>query len=500
MRIKLSQSPYFQLVENLLEMAGIQLEAECVILSVLCKNLVKEQVIVPQNSAVLQNSEGYKVASISDYLLEDDFENCIQEGLFSDSGELLGHMFIINPAIEFGEDYNSTVAIIKTQLIETVHLIISNHELVYRNEQNKSLKLISKVSHEIRTPLHALFGNTRVLLDSGLNSEQQEVAENILKSEKLLMNLVNEVLDFSEVKSEDFSLVCKPTYISELLEDVKALYSPIAKEKGLHIEIEESDVELAVLADSMRLSQVLGNLINNAIKFTGSGKVTLRANRISHNTYQFEVEDTGKGIPESFQNSMFEEYTQAKEDSEFGTGLGLAICKTLVNNHGGDIYVKSPVSNGSESIKGGTVIWFTIEAEVSRKADEKEKTNISHNFANKNILLVDDDELIQTLSTHMLAKEGVETYLATSGLEALDMVRNHHIDAVFLDVELGGMNGFETCQNLKELLGEHTPIVMFSSHRDDKTKERAYEAGFTHFLTKPFNSRTLQKTLRDLDK
>ncbi|WP_185974296.1 ATP-binding protein [Litoribacter populi] len=498
MYIKLSQSPYFLLIDNLLQMAGVQLEAECIILSVHCKSLVKEQIVVPQHTAALQTSAGYKVASFSDYLLEDDFEKCIQEGLFSESGDMLGHLFIINPSIEFGEDYSATVNGIKTQLIETVNLIINNHQLIYRNERGKSLKLISKVSHEIRTPLHAIFGNTRVLLDTQLNSEQEEIIQNILKSERLLMNLVNEVLDFSEFKSEEFNLVYKPTYLSELLEDAKSLFTPLAKEKGLKIEIEASDVELPVMADGMRLSQVLSNLLNNAIKFTEKGKVTLRANRVSHNTYQFEVEDSGKGIPEEFQKKMFEEYTQAEGDSEFGTGLGLAICKTLVNNHGGDIYVKSPVIKPSMEGQSGTIIWFTIDAEVSQNADIAEKDEIHHNFENKNILLVDDDELIQTLSTHMLSKEGVETFLANSGAEAIELVKKHQIDAVFLDVELGEMNGFETCKNLKLSLGDKVPIVMFSSHRDDKTKELALKSGFTHFLTKPFNTRTLRKTLREL--
>jgi two-component system, sensor histidine kinase len=500
MNFDFQKSSYRRLFESAANLAAQVLNAEMVVLmvdSVEGENLVIPSQAFETNTQTLLgetvgNDEGYKYQQGTK---DSRANNEVQEELLLTGGMPFGRLIIQGAEILEVDRWSRQLEMVKDHYMALYERMMEEQEANIK--ASRLLELLSNVSHEIRTPLHALFGHTQVLRDSPLNEQQADIVENILNSEQLLMNLVNVVLDFSETQQEKFQLILKPTLLGDVMEEVQDLYCQLAENKGLGLKVDLEDVDLPVMVDPLRLSQVLGNLVNNALKFTDQGEVCLKAERLGPTTYRFEVKDTGKGVSKDFQQAIFEPYVQdVNKDIYGGTGLGLAICHNLVAKQNGAMGVESPVKGEDREVQG-TRIWFTIEAEVCQE-ELKEKEAVCHEFAGRKVLLIDDDATIQALTKRMLEKEKVQSAVANSGEEALRYLQDNQVDAIFLDVSMSGLDGFETAALIRQELDIKVPLVFFSSYREQEIREKAMDSGFTHFLPKPFNLRTMRKILMEL--
>ncbi|HVK60323.1 MAG TPA: PAS domain S-box protein [Bdellovibrionales bacterium] len=367
---------------------------------------------------------------------------------------------------------------------------------------NKAKSLfLANMSHEIRTPLGAILGFAELLQDSSLNdSDRALYLKTILRNGSQLSRIVNEILDLSKIESEALLLQSEIFEPKKIAEDVMQLLTLQGQEKGLYIDFKVTDeVPAFVEADSAHLRQILINLVGNAIKFTDRGSVslTLDSRPISDVKTElvFTVSDTGIGILPSEIEHVFEPFTQADPSPTRrygGTGLGLSVSKKFANAMGGELIV-------AESQPGkGTTFELSIPATL-KDASAKRKVQHLNSFEGAlqgmRILVVDDSLDNRTLVSRILAKSGANVGLAEDGKAALSEVASDEYDAILLDIQMPGMDGFETLQKLREN-GVKIPIYALTAHAMREERERCLAAGFDEHVSKPVDKTMLLSILK----
>ncbi|QDH80538.1 response regulator [Echinicola soli] len=369
-----------------------------------------------------------------------------------------------------------------------------------KQDNTAKLKLLSLVSHEIRTPLHGIIGLTEQLQDTPLSDDQKSLVDHLIHTERILMNLINDVLDYSKLKSAAFDIKLKPASVHTILDELKTLFAPLAAQKSLDLEVNIEVGAEYVLVDNLRLKQVLSNLINNALKFTDSGyirlecKQTTSTNSDGHPMFRFTVEDSGSGIPEGKETSIFEAYGHSSEShNKNGTGLGLAISNMILNNLGSELHLSKPSASDT-----GAIFYFDLAMEPTETAPHTKKEQLTHQFEGTRALLVDDDPLVQKITTAMLEKEGISVKTSLSFKSALDCLSQVQPELIFIDLVLGETDGAELLGYLKES-GIHSAsfICMTAS---ENSKDEILKLGFDAVLRKPFNRRALTRVLSQLSK
>ena len=355
---------------------------------------------------------------------------------------------------------------------------------------------LANISHEIRTPLNAIIGLTRLVLAMELTERQQDYLNDVLTASNALLGLIEDLLDFSKIEAGKLEMEEIPFRLDELFDNtatmMRARLGPKALDLKYHI---DDKVPVNLIGDPLRLGQVLINLIANAIKFTSKGEVvtsvTLTASDDGRVGLRFEVKDTGIGISPEIRARLFRPFTQADASTtrKFGgTGLGLAISQRLVEMMGGTIGVFSNPGQGSR-------FWFTAEFDLS-DAPLPVRNKRAEVPEGLHVLVVDDNEINRHIAAEMLAAEGVRVDLADSGATAVSMVRATEYDAVFMDLQMPEMDGYEATAHIRaEEKFADLPIIAMTAHAMTSERDKCLASGMNDHIAKPIDPDLLAAVL-----
>ncbi|BDR17851.1 MULTISPECIES: ATP-binding protein [Vibrio] len=385
---------------------------------------------------------------------------------------------------------------------DLVHGVIGRHlslerevELRKRAEESEKAtkEFVAMINHELRTPLNGVLGSAELLSRTQLGEEQRHYLNNLTQSGDLLRVIINDLLDFSKMNAGMMEIIDKVFAWEELEKAIMGVFSAKAAEKRIHFSIDKKlGIPEFLVGDLERITQILVNLVGNAIKFTHLGGVVLRVewiNGIAH----FEVEDTGIGIPIEAQPSLFDPFVQvdrsAKRSFE-GSGLGLAICKNLVDLMQGEI------SFESEERKGTTFkVSIPLKEGQAQGAAEGELATIERSdLAGRSILVVDDIRMNQVIVTQMLKKLDITPDLKANGKEALEAVKNKDYELIFMDCRMPEMDGYEATMYLRERGFTH-PIIALTAGTTIEERQKCIDSGMDDILTKPYTATDIEQIM-----
>ncbi|MCK6261823.1 response regulator [Vibrio sp. ZSDE26] len=362
-------------------------------------------------------------------------------------------------------------------------------------ESERSTKeFVAMINHELRTPLNGLLGSAELMADTTLNDVQSSYLGNLTQSGELLRTIINDLLDFSKMNAGMMELI--PTQFSwkELEQMVLGIFTPKAMEKRIEFNISlESDIPQGLIGDVERISQILVNLVGNAIKFTSSGSVSLIVNWVA-GRLSLKVVDTGIGIAKENQANLFDPFIQADRSSKRnfeGTGLGLAICKQLVDLMGGGLKLDSEIDKGSTFT---VLLPLEIAVGTDSESIEDSKQESEKSIEGLSILVVDDIRMNQIIINQMLKKFNLAADIGNNGIEALDAVEKNKYDIIFMDCRMPEMDGFEATAILRKD-GYNKPIIALTAGTTLSERDKCIESGMDDILTKPYTASGLHQII-----
>ncbi len=370
-------------------------------------------------------------------------------------------------------------------------------------------EFLANVSHEIRNPLNGVNGFLGLLSKTNLDQQQRSYLHTVNVSAKSLLRIISDLLDLSRIEAGKMSLDYKVFSIQELLSDTLALHTPAAAEKGLELKLEVDDqLPKFEEGDPVRIGQVLSNLIGNAIKFTDSGviniKCLVRENVNRRLVLEFVVTDSGLGIAEQHQSSLYESFYQVDGSTRRnfgGAGLGLSIAKKLVELMGGDIGLQSDPGEG-------TRVWFTTVLTIPQNETVQSLEKELAEFAAEvngmvqlegrlRVLVVDDNEINRNLASTILESYGINVDEADDADTAIKKVRQNDYDMVLMDVHMPKMDGLEATEIIRKLPGKKAeiPVIALTADVITERQQNYFSAGMNDCLAKPIEERALATLL-----
>lgn len=355
---------------------------------------------------------------------------------------------------------------------------------------------LARMSHEIRTPMNAIIGLGHLVRKTRLDDQQKDYLSKIQFSADALLGIINDILDFSKIEAGKMDIESIPFSLDKILYSLSSIVAIKAQQKGLELLFDiHSDVPKNIIGDPTRISQILINLVNNAIKFTDHGDIIVSVRAVEKDdalTLLFTVSDTGIGMSEEQQNKMFQSFSQADGTitrKYGGTGLGLSICKQLSELMGGKIWVESELGKGSQ-------FTFTVQAKKDQNHIEDYNPLKERNLK---FLIVDDNRAARRVLKEIVTSLGFQADTAQNGIEAV-----HKIDAmrvvgdipyhvILMDWEMPGLNGIEAAIKIKSMEDSEIPpsILMVTAHNKKSLMDKAAQAGIEGFLTKPVSASEL---------
>ncbi|HSN47133.1 MAG TPA: ATP-binding protein [Flavobacterium sp.] len=390
-----------------------------------------------------------------------------------------------------------SLALYKNNIIRTQSNLLleeKNKELVLAKEKaekasNARSEFLSTVSHELRTPLNAINGIAHLLLKEKPKKSQMNYLESLQFSGNYLTNFINDILEINKIDSNKAQIEQINFNLKLLLDNVQNSLKELAPPNNNNFNLEiDSDIPDYLIGDPTKLSQILMNLINNALKFTQDGEVTVITKLVSLEykkaSIYFEIKDNGIGIPEDKLESVFDSFSQGSvgiNRKYGGTGLGLTIVKKLVAILGGEIKLESVVDKGSS-------FSFELLFKVSRKPlkiDRNLKPNKENNLKDKKILVVEDNKINQMVTKKMLENKGVLCEIVDNGEDAIEISKNNKFDLILMDVHLPGINGTIATNKIREF-DTTTPIIALTAISLNENRKMLLSYGMNDVITKPF--------------
>lgn len=379
----------------------------------------------------------------------------------------------------------------QTSGLDRSNRALEETHIALKQAQAHKEEFIASVGHELRTPMNAILGLNGILrTELSASKEDILIVDHIRKSTEQLLQVVNDILDFSQLQAGQLPLQDKQFALVETVQEVMAQYQEKVSAKSLVMRLQASNTEgLWVSGDRNRLVQVLRNLLDNAVKFTLKGHILVRIDK-QEQSVRFEIEDTGIGIPADRQQQVFDrfEFADLQTNRQYGgTGLGLSICERLVSLQGGHIGVKS--------VQGqGTTFWFELPLKIiHEKSDETDSTQLTR-LLNRSfrVLLVDDNAVNLMVAGLMMKKlfKNVVITEAKGGAQALECLKNQEIDLVLMDMVMPDVDGLQATQSLRQDFPaplNQIPVLGLTASTHPQDRERCIKAGMNEVLSKPLD-------------
>ncbi len=389
------------------------------------------------------------------------------------------------------------------------HVEQNNKELEIQKERAEEATkakamFLANMSHEIRTPLNGIIGISKLLEETKLTKKQRELTEIIINSGENLSNIINDILDFSKIESGQVNLENIEFSLSKVIMSTVKLLKFYSDKKGLELDYElDKNIPEKLNGDPYRLTQVITNLLNNAIKFTENGtvKITVKTLKKEKNRIElfFSITDTGIGITQDGKEKLFKDFSQTDSSTTRkygGTGLGLAISSNLITLMSGEIGVNSEIDKGSE-------FWFKLAYDYSAKRI-KEDTVLDEFQIPKNIkILYAEDNLInQKITNALLNNIGIKCDIAQNGLEAFEMYKENEYDLILMDMQMPKLDGIESTKEIRkyELNAKQTSpiyIVAVTANTFSNDRKKCFDAGMNDFISKPFKEIELRNIIKN---
>ena len=378
---------------------------------------------------------------------------------------------------------------------------------IAQNEAREAAKakenFFSVVTHELRTPLNAIVGVSGFMKEGSLPEEQHENIEVLQSSSKHLLALINDILDLSKIEAGGLQLESIPFDLHKEVNELKQVFRLKSKQKGIYLRFYiAKDVPRYIKGDPIRLKQILTNLINNGIKFTSEGGITVNVNVEQKSgdsiDLEFTVADTGIGIPEDKQEAIFKAFSQAESSTtrKFGgTGLGLAITRELIQKHGGEIRVESREGEGSRFLFSLSYPIVPPEAYTEKLGIHSMKDINPERLEGLRILIAEDDTMNQFVIRKLMKRWGINFQIANNGKEAIEYLMNEEpYDLLLMDFDMPEMNGSEAAIKIRSIQDpyfQQLPIIAITASAMEVVRKTLDETGMDDFIPKPFYSKDL---------